>query len=36
MEYMPYHPKELLWIARWLVNNGEGSFAAFASFLRPS
>jgi hypothetical protein len=27
MQYMPYHPKELLWIARWLVNNGQDSYA---------
>ena len=33
MQYMPYHPKELLWIARWLVNNGEGSYAAVRELL---
>jgi len=33
LEYMPYHPKELLWIARWLVNNGAGSYAAVCELL---
>jgi len=30
---MLYHPKELLWIARWLVNNGAGRYAAFRELL---
>jgi putative sugar O-methyltransferase len=33
MEYMPYHPKELLWIARWLVNNGASPYSAACKLL---
>ena len=33
LEYMSYHPKELLWIARWLANNGAGSYAAVCELL---
>jgi hypothetical protein len=33
LQDMPYHPKELLWIARWLLNNGDGSCAAVRELL---
>ena len=33
MEYMPFHPKELLWIARWLVHNGADPYVAVRELL---
>jgi hypothetical protein len=34
MEKLPYHPKELLYIAEWLVRQGETEFDSVRDKLR--